>query len=59
MVNVEGNIQTHHLALRMATPGEFLQSTVLKEDVRGRETHHHRANESTVFRIHHVFIPAN
>ena len=59
VANVEGNIQRHHAALCMTPPGAFLSSAVLKEETRARETHHRRINESNLFRIHHLFIPAD
>jgi hypothetical protein len=56
MTNVEANIRTHHAALRMTAPGAFLLSTVLNGEDRARETHHQRAHEASVFRIHHLFM---
>jgi hypothetical protein len=56
MTNVEANIQTHHAALCMTAPGVLQSSTVLKGDARARETHHQRTLESTLFRIHHLFM---
>ena len=56
VTNIEDNIQRHHLPLCMSPPGAFLPSSVLKEEIRARETHHHRIHESNVFRIHHLFI---
>lgn len=54
--NIAINIRSQHVALRMTAPGELLPSTVLKGDDRARETHHHRRHETTVFRIHHLFM---
>lgn len=56
MTNVETNIRSQHSALRMDPPGAFQPSTVLKDDARVRETHHHRAHETNLFRIHHLFM---
>jgi hypothetical protein len=56
MTNVEVNIRTQRSALCMTAPGAFLPSTVLKSDVRARETHHHRVHETNLFRIHHLFM---
>jgi len=56
MANVEANIRSHHVALRMDAPGKFQPSTVLREDPRARETHHQRAHETSPFRIHHLFM---
>lgn len=59
MTNVEANIRSQHSALRMDAPGAFQPSTVLKDDARARETHHHRAHETSLFRIHHLFMASN
>jgi hypothetical protein len=59
MTNVEANIRSQHSALRMDAPGAFQPSTVLKDDARARETHHHRAHETSLFRIHHLFMAGN
>ena len=56
MTNVEANIQQRHKALCMTPPGAFVPSTVLKGDARARETHHQRAHETNLFRIHHLFV---
>lgn len=56
MTNVETNIRSQHSALQMDPPGAFQPSTVLKDDARVRETHHHRAHETNLFRIHHLFM---
>ncbi len=56
ITNVEANIQQRHEALCMAPPGAFLPSTALKGDARARETHHQRAHEKGLFRIHHLFM---
>jgi hypothetical protein len=58
MTNVEENIQTHHVALCMTAPGTLQSSTILPTDGRARETHHRRAHETTLFRIHHLFMAA-
>lgn len=59
MTNVEANIRKHCAALCMTAPGAFLTSTALKSDGRARETHHHRAHEASLFRIHHLFMASN
>ena len=56
MTNVEANIRSQHLALRMNAPGAFQPSTVLRDDARVRETHHQRAHQTSLFRIHHLFM---
>lgn len=59
MKNVEENIRKHCSALCMTAAGAFLPSTALKGDGRARETHHHRAHEGSLFRIHHLFMASN
>jgi len=59
MTNVEANIQTHHVVLCMAAPGTLQSSAVLPSDGRARETHHQRTHETTLFRIHHLFMAAH
>jgi hypothetical protein len=56
MTNVEANIRQRHKELCMTPPGAFVSSTVLKGDTRARETHHQRAHETVLFRIHHLFM---
>ena len=56
MTNIENNVQKKHSALGMAAPEFFLPSTSLKGDPRARETHHRRAHETQLFRIHHLFV---
>jgi hypothetical protein len=58
IANVEANIRQRREALCMAPPGAFLASTVLPGEARIRETHHQRAHESSIFRIHHLFMAA-
>src|ERR1019366_7773206 len=58
MTNVETNIQTHRAALCMTPPGVLQSSTILEGDARARETQHQRSHETTVFRIHHLFMAA-
>ncbi|MEK7406082.1 MAG: hypothetical protein AAB225_13325 [Acidobacteriota bacterium] len=59
MASVEANIRSHYSALRMDAPGAFRFSMVLEDDARARETHHHRAHETSLFRIHHLFMAGN
>jgi hypothetical protein len=56
MGNVEGNIRQRHQEHCMSPPGAFLASTLLKGDSRARETEHQRAHETSLFRIHHLFM---
>jgi len=56
MTSIESNIRRQYAALAMTAPGAFLSSTSLKGDARARETHHRRAHETQLFRIHHLFV---
>lgn len=57
MTNVEANISRRHEELRMISHSAlFQQSSVLIGDSRIRETHHQRAHETFIFRIHHMFV---
>jgi hypothetical protein len=58
MANVEANIRERHEELCMSPPGAFQASTVLSGEARARETHHKRAHEASLFRIHHMFMTA-
>jgi hypothetical protein len=58
IANVEANIRQRRKELCMAESEAFLTSKVLSNDTRVRETHHQRAHESSVFRIHHLFMIA-
>jgi hypothetical protein len=58
MTNVEANIRQRHEELCMTPPGAFQPSAMLTSDSRARETHHKRSHETSLFRIHHVFMPA-
>jgi hypothetical protein len=55
MKNVENNIRSRLAELRMDKNGGFLASTIRPADPLTKETHHRRANETEVFRIHHLF----
>jgi hypothetical protein len=55
--NVEANIVSHASLLGMNMPATFLPSSILKGDVRARETHHTRTAETKAFSLHHVFMP--
>jgi hypothetical protein len=54
--NVESNILRRIEELRMDENGGFIASTVRPDDTHSKETHHHRAIEEPVFRIHHLFV---
>lgn len=56
MSNVENCIRKHRAKLRIVGPDAFVPSEHLKGVQSARESHHHRAHESTPFRIHHLFI---
>jgi hypothetical protein len=53
--NVENNIRSRLTELRMKMNSGFIASTIRPDDPRTKETRHHRAHETTVFRIHHLF----
>jgi hypothetical protein len=55
MKNVENNIRNRLTELRMDKPGGFRDSTIRSADPLVKETHHHRAHQTEVFRIHHLF----
>ncbi|KMQ49466.1 hypothetical protein CHISP_3611 [Chitinispirillum alkaliphilum] len=55
MHKIEKNIQKHHEELRTSI-NAFMASGIRPEDIWTKETHHHRAHEKTVFRIHHLFL---
>jgi hypothetical protein len=56
MRNVETNMQVRARELGMAVPGGFLPSRILPDDPAVKETHHSRSHETTLFRIHHLFM---
>lgn len=56
MKNVENNIRKRLTELRMDRNGGFLASTIRPDDPQVKETRHHRARETAVFRIHHLFV---
>jgi hypothetical protein len=39
-----------------AAPGGFITSSLIPDEARARETHHHRFKSKEIFCIHHVFI---
>ncbi|MGA2439526.1 MAG: hypothetical protein ABSH08_01085 [Tepidisphaeraceae bacterium] len=56
IANVEGNLRNQQVVLCMAAPGEFQPSSIIPKDSRIKETHHQRAHDTIMFRIHHVFV---
>jgi hypothetical protein len=58
MKNVENNIRSRLIQLYMEKNGGFVASAIRPDDPRSRETHHRRAHEVAVFRIHHLFVAA-
>ncbi|AGA28573.1 hypothetical protein [Singulisphaera acidiphila] len=54
--NIEANIHARHLELGMDPPGNIERSSVRPENEHIWETHHHRALETPVFRIHHMLV---
>ena len=59
MNNVAGNIEAKGVELCMQAPVEFKPSAALKDDKRARDTHHVRAQDRSLFRIHHLFLPGD
>ena len=53
--NVSSLIEKRHEELRMQPPGEMMQSSILPEDRRLRETRHSRSFKPENFVIHHIF----
>ena len=53
--NVSRLIEERHDELRMQPPGEMMQSSILPEDTRLRETRHSRPFKPQNFLIHHIF----
>ena len=53
--NVSSLIEKRHEELRMQPPGEMMQSSILPEDRRLRETRHSRSFKPENFMIHHIF----
>ena len=56
MRNVLNNIRSHHESLRMASPGDWIESPYRSGDPHARETRHQRLHETEPFRIHHLFV---
>lgn len=54
--NVANNIRNRFSELRMDKNSNLIASTIRPEDPRSKETHHRRAYEKSVFRIHHLFL---
>jgi len=54
--NVEANIKARCVDLHMNPPGGFITSSLIPDEARARETHHHRFKSKEIFCIHHVFI---
>ena len=59
IANVTVNIQAQCSALRMTPPGNLLNSKVLGNDRRVRETYHQREHNTGTFCIHHLFMAVN
>ncbi len=56
MRNVLANIRTRHMALGMAPPGDWAESTVRPGDAFAKESGHRRSHTATLFRLHHQFL---
>lgn len=54
--NVANNIHNRLTELRMDKNSSFVDSTIRPDDPRTKETHHRRAHEKAIFRIHHLFL---
>jgi hypothetical protein len=54
--NIEANLRTNARKLGMLHSGRFLPSRVRPDDSSVKETHHRRGQETTLFRIHHLFV---
>jgi len=54
--NVDNNIRNRLPELRMDKNGSLAASTIRPDDLRTKETRHHRAHEKVIFRIHHLFV---
>lgn len=55
MRNMKNNIIGQLAELRMDENSGLMDSMILGNDPRAKETHHHRAGENVVFHIHHLF----
>jgi hypothetical protein len=55
LTNIENNMRNRLAELRMGGKSGLMPSTVLDQDPRVKETHHHRVGENVVFHIHHLF----
>ena len=53
--NVTNNIISQLTELRMDKDGGLIDSTILANDPRAKETHHQRFGEKGIFHIHHLF----
>jgi hypothetical protein len=58
IANVESNVKSQHVSLRMDSPGILHPSSVLTCKSIARESLHSRTDESSQFRIHHMFMDA-
>lgn len=58
MTNVEANVKTHHISLRMEPPGTLNSSSVLAKLSTARESLHNRIGDPVQFCIHHLFMNA-
>lgn len=58
ITNVESNVKSQYASLGMESPGTLHPSSVLAEVSTARESLHSRVGESTLFRIHHLFMDA-
>lgn len=54
--NVANCIRLHEANLRMNPPGELRPSMIRPQHGNAKESHHRRDQETTVFRLHHLFV---
>jgi len=55
MKNVENNLIAQSVPLCLLAPYSLVQSPLLPQDDRIRETRHQRHHDKTMFRLHHLF----
>ncbi|MEL6406523.1 MAG: hypothetical protein AAFR81_19295 [Chloroflexota bacterium] len=57
--NVERNVKSHYVVLRMNEPGSLKPSSVLTTTDRAKESYHYREDETSAFCIYHLFLEAD
>lgn len=56
MSNVSKNICSNRVSLRMDSRGDWIESSVRRDDSQAKETTHRRVSGTQPFRIHHLFV---